>query len=119
MDMAYKWIRENAIVMRLSDKAQIPCVSGNSDFKEFQGYVAGGGQVQAADPPPAEPTADELEEHCRLALNGGHSSIDLRKLLKAKFISDLAWRLGKPPAQLTAQELTAERNRIAAIYKAI
>ena len=49
---AYKWIRENEMVLRLADNANIPCAPGNSDFAKFQEYVAGGGQVDAADPPP-------------------------------------------------------------------
>lgn len=53
-------------------------------------------------------------------LNGGIGpNIDWRKLTKAKFISDLAHRLGKAPGALTGAELTGERNRIAAIYKAL
>ena len=48
----YKWTDTNKIVKRLADGASIPCVVGNSDFKQFQEYVAGGGQVDAADPPP-------------------------------------------------------------------
>lgn len=66
------------------------------------------------------PTADELEAEVQAALNGGSGPhIDMTKLLKAKFVSDLAWRLGKAPGALTGAELTAERNRIAAIYKAL
>lgn len=68
---------------------------------------------------PVAPTADQLEEQCKQALNGGAGPIDLRKLIKAKFISDLAFRLGKAPGALTAGELTTERNRLAAIYKAL
>lgn len=67
--------------------------------------------------PPHPVTADDFEAVCQNALGGGDSRIDMRRLLKAKFISDLAWRLGKAPGSLTAQELLAERNRIAAIYK--
>ena len=51
--MSYKWIRTDEMVLRLADNANIPCVVGNSDFKVFQEYLAGGGQVDAADPPPA------------------------------------------------------------------
>ncbi len=66
-------------------------------------------------PPP--PTIDQLESAALAALNGGGQSIDIVKLLKAKFISDLAFRLGKSPASLTGPELQAERARIANIYK--
>ena len=73
--------------------------------------------VAAANLPP---TADELEAEVQALLNGGAGPhIDWQKLLKAKFISDLAHRLGKAPGALTGAELTAERNRIAAIYKAL
>jgi hypothetical protein len=41
------------------------------------------------------------------------------KLFKAKAISDLAFRLGKSPGALTAEDIRAERDRIVAIYKAL
>jgi hypothetical protein len=41
------------------------------------------------------------------------------KIFKAKCLSDLAFRLGKPPGQLTAAEIAAERDRLVAIYKNI
>lgn len=66
------------------------------------------------------PTADQIEAQVQAVLNGGSAQhLDPFKLLKAKFISDLAFRLGKAPGSLTGAELTAERNRIAAIYKAL
>lgn len=40
-------------------------------------------------------------------------------MLKAKAISDLAWRLGKAPGALTAAEIAAERTRILNIYKTL
>lgn len=67
---------------------------------------------------PVPPTPEELEAQAVAALNGG-GGFDMRKLFKAKFISDLAFRLGKAPGALTGAEITAERNRIAAIYKAL
>lgn len=65
---------------------------------------------------PAEKTAAAAA-----ALNGGAGSngIDIQKLLKAKFISDLAFRLNVAPGALTPAQLLAERNRIAAIYAAL
>ena len=62
---------------------------------------------------------DQLETDCTNYLNGGGGKIDARKVLKAKFISDLAFRLGVAPGALTAQQLLNERNRIAAIYKSL
>lgn len=44
---------------------------------------------------------------------------DGAKMLKAKGLSDLAWRLGKAPGALTPAEIAAERTRIIAIYKAL
>lgn len=70
-------------------------------------------------PPPPAMTAAELEQQALLALNGGSSSINLQKLVKATVISDLAFRLGKAPGALTGPELLAERSRIAAIYKTL
>lgn len=46
-------------------------------------------------------------------------NIDLFKLIRAKAISDLAFRLGVAPGALTGAQLAAERNRIAAIYAAL
>lgn len=66
-------------------------------------------------PPSLTPT--ELETDCLSALNGGTNRINEIKLIKAKFISDLAWRLGKTPGTLTLADIQAERARIAAIYK--
>lgn len=68
---------------------------------------------------PPGPTPDELEAAALAALNGGGGLIDLGKLLKAKFISDLAFRLGVAPIALTPAQLAAERQRIANIYKAL
>mgnify|MGYP001573017171 CR=1 FL=1 len=58
------------------------------------------------------------EAQCIAALNVG-GAIDVLRVLKAKALSDEAYRLGKPPGQLTAQELAAMRQRIANIYKAL
>lgn len=68
---------------------------------------------------PAAKTPDDLENDCKAALNDGSREIHLMKLLKAKFISDLSWRLGVAPGNLTNTQLLNERNRIAAIYKAL
>lgn len=75
--------------------------------------------VMDAFDPNGSPSAEDREAECLAALNGGATNIDLQKLIKAKAISDEAYRLGKPPGQLTAQELTALRSRIANIYKAL
>lgn len=68
---------------------------------------------------PAQLTAAEKEASCLAALNEGATRINLQNLIKAKAISDEAYRLGKPPPQLTAQELQALRQRIANIYKVL
>lgn len=44
---------------------------------------------------------------------------DGNKVMRAKAISDLAWRLGKAPGSLTAPEIAAERLRIITIYKSL
>lgn len=61
-------------------------------------------------PPP--PTEEELARQCRDAFSRD-------RLFRAKCISDLAFRLGKGPGQLTQAEIAAERDRLAAIYKAL
>lgn len=68
---------------------------------------------------PAPLSAELLEAQCLAALNGGVAGVDLQKLIKAVVISAEAYRLGKSPAQLTAQELQAVRQRHANIYKAL
>ena len=72
--------------------------------------------VAAAEAPP---TADEREADALAALNGEAQRIDLQKLIKAKAISDEAYRLGVAPGALTGTQLTNLRARIAAIYKAL
>lgn len=62
--------------------------------------------------PPKVYTQAELEAM-------GRERLDSDKLFKAKLISDLAFRLGKAPGTLTVAELTAERDRIAAIFKVL
>lgn len=82
--------------------------------------AVGGTNIQQIDssaiPPEllSAPTSspDELEARCRRAF-------DEDKLFRAKCVSDLAFRLGKAPGQLTGAELTAERDRLAAIYRAL
>lgn len=81
--------------------------------------VGGEPTTQEVDALLAPLTADQIEAQVQAALNGGSGQhLDPFKLIKAKFVSDLAHRLGKAPGALTGAELTAERNRIAAIYKA-
>ena len=68
------------------------------------------------------PDATAKETACKDYLNEAASiswHFDLRKALIAKAVSDEAYRLGKSPAQLTAQELNDLRQRIANIYKAL
>lgn len=117
--MAYKWIRTGQSVRRLADNASIPASDENSDWRECQRWVAQGNTIQPEDPPPPPLTADEHEQIAAGALNGGDYRADLMRLLKAKFISDLAFRLGKAPGALTPAELQAERTRIANIYRNI
>ena len=58
----YKWIRTDEVVLRRSDRTSFLCVVGNTDFAKFQEYVAGGGQVDAADPPASKDTRPTLED---------------------------------------------------------
>jgi hypothetical protein len=76
-------------------------------------------QVVAFLNPPA-PTANDKEAWARASLDSANAgAFDSMKLIKAKAISDLAFRLAKAPGALTAAEIQAERDRIAAIYKAL
>lgn len=64
---------------------------------------------------------DALPEHCKSDEERGTAVAEtsLEELFTAKCISDLAWRLGKAPDALSAAEIRAERERIAAICKAL
>jgi hypothetical protein len=65
-------------------------------------------------------TQAQHEEEARRAVDTCDSTrVNAQRLFKAKCISDLAFRLNKAPGALTAGELSAERDRIAAIYKAL
>lgn len=72
---------------------------------------------EASDAAATDPV--QLEQDCLSFLNGASIKIDLRMVFKAKVISDLAHRLGVSPITLTVAQINAERNRIAAIYKAL
>lgn len=83
-------------------------------------FQQGGTEIQRTDssliPPeilvPPAPTKEMLEDRAR-------ARFDADSLFKAKCISDLAFRLGKAPGQLTPTELNTERDRIAAIFGAM
>lgn len=78
------------------------------------------GAFPAQDDQPSPPLSDAEKEAAALnALNGSVVAIDTVKLIKAKAISDEAYRLGKAPGALTGPELQALRQRIANIYKAL
>lgn len=90
------------------------------DTTERDSYVSGAVVKQVL--PQAVP-ADSQETSLLAALaapaNPSFGGIDLLKLVKALAISNEAFRLGKLPGALTGAELTAMRNRLAAIYKAL
>lgn len=105
--MSYKWLKLNASVRRLADGACIPNCADNLDWRAFQKWVADGGVPQAEDvPPPVDKDAE------------GRAAIDAT-VLKAKVISDLAFRFGVAPGALSPAQIATERNRIAAIYAAL
>lgn len=56
----YKLTLENKVVIRLSDNAFIPVDPSNSDFKEYQKWVAAGNTPEPADLP--EEVVVELSE---------------------------------------------------------
>lgn len=64
---------------------------------------------------PAPPTADDHEAIIKDFFTRAPDR--MIRLLKAKCISDLAFRLGKLPGQVTSAELIAERDRISQIYR--
>jgi hypothetical protein len=64
------------------------------------------------------PTAAQLEQACKDAFSGS-GAVDGVKLAKAIAVSYEAYRLGKNPGALTAAEVNAARDRIAAIYRSI
>src|SRR5574341_2678800 len=80
----------------------------------------GGAPVQAEIDVILFPVIDKDAE-ARKALDADPTAppnIDLFKLIKAKAISDEAYRLGVAPGALTGPQLVSLRNRIAAIYAA-
>ena len=78
----------------------------------------GGAPVQAEIDAILSPVIDPQVE-CRKALDGTQANVNLWKLIKAKVISDLAFRLGVAPGALTPAQIATERNRISAIYAAL
>lgn len=71
-------------------------------------------------PPP--PDADTLEQFCKDWLNPAlpvPPKFDLRKAFIAHAISVECYRLGINPNAITGPQLSALRNRVAAIYKAL
>lgn len=86
----------------------------------LQEWIASGNAIAAEPPPPTPPNAQQMTD----AVNGVFvgvldPNIDVLKLVRAKAISDLAFRLGKAPGALTAAEIAAERTRISNIYAAL
>lgn len=100
--MAYKWIKTNVSVRRLADNADIPNDPLNEQWREYQAWVDGGGVTLPESP--FQPSND-------------FDGFD--RVFKAKCLSDLAFRLGKPPGALTLAEIQAERNRIKNIAEAL
>lgn len=49
--MSYKWIKENSLVRRLADGAQIPNDPANADWQVFQAWISAGNTPQSADMP--------------------------------------------------------------------
>lgn len=102
-----------AVYRQPQDAASEALPDDHPDVLEWNAYVN------------ATPSATDMENYCIAFLGGqaqlapGNSRIDVRKVLQAKCISDLAWRLGVAPGALTAQQIGNERVRIAAIYKAL
>lgn len=110
--------------------AQLPKFPATDQHPDAVRYVIGsfwvdaiGGQPTQAEVDlflnPPGPTQAELQAAAVTALDQGGSTIDILKLLKAKFVSDLAFRLAVAPGALTGAQLDAERTRIANIYKAL
>ena len=62
--MTYKWIEENKSVRRLIDGACIPGDPGNTDWQDFQKWLAAGNTPKPADPLPSPqlPKQSKLEK---------------------------------------------------------
>lgn len=118
--LSAKWANaENSAAVLQTQELGAVAVSADRtvEWAQFQAWIAGGG-VPSAYQAPAAPTQQELEDQCKAGLNGT-GGIDVLKALRAKVVSDEAYRLNKAPGDLTAAERQAIRNRIAAIYKAL
>lgn len=73
-------------------------------------------------PPPPIPTQAELEAHCIAGASappGPRFGFDVHRAFIAHVISCEAYRLSKAPGALTGAELSAIRQRVANIYKAL
>lgn len=57
MTTGYKWIEEGKTVLRFPDMGNIPNDPGNTDWQEFQKWLAAGNTPQPADPPPPPPVS--------------------------------------------------------------
>lgn len=95
----------------------------------FDHPIAGALNVDALNGAPSQTEIDAIlfpvinkDAEARKALDADPAAppnIDLFKLIKAKAISDEAYRLGIAPGALTSPQLASLRNRIAAIYAAL
>lgn len=98
--------------------AVLSILLGRQVLADCEGGLPTSAEVDAVlSPPPL--TAAQLQANADSALNGVDAPINLLKLIKAKVVSDLAFRLGVTPGALTLAQLQAERTRIANIYSAL
>jgi hypothetical protein len=90
-------IRED-MISRPMDNVFIPRDKFNRDWVQYEKWLEEGNQPEDADPLPEEVDHNDFN--------------NWPLFLKAKAISDLAYRLNKQPNELTAAEIGAERARI-------
>lgn len=82
----------------------------------------GGAPVQAEIDVLLSPPVLDKDAEARKAIDADPAAppnVDLFKLIRAKAISDLAFRLGVAPGALTPAQIATERARLAAIYAAL
>ena len=106
--MRYAIVENGVVTNVLRGEAPAGAVQIPDGVYVTMGYLYDG---ETFSPPPV-PTAAELEAEFR-------ESFVSDKKFRAKCLSDLAFRLNKAPGSVTIAEIDNERDRLAAIYRAL